>query len=164
MKKSQKTVLRFAPILASILILIMLFLPVIVAKEPDGSILDSINGLKVAFGHTEKIGLGITFNIQMNAFAFIGFVLPFVVTIIALLTNYTSKGKLTNLVRLLFLGAFAVTAVAFFTILSTKMSLLGGLTSFSEVGNHRLGIGSILGAIIAILGFASVSLDLLTTK
>lgn len=148
----------------ALLIFIMMFLPAIVANEPNGSILDSITGTQVSFGHTENLILGKTLKIQMNILALLGYILPLVVTIIALVLDYTNKKSLANLVKVLFLGAFVVTAIALFTVLSTKLTLVGNVTNFAESGVFNLGIGTILGAIFAILGFISVTADLLIAK
>lgn len=163
-KTNKKTILNFVPILAALLVFIMMFLPAIVAKEPDGSIFDSISGTWIAFGHVENLFLGITVTIKMNLLVLLGYFLPLVVAIVALVLDYLNKKSLKIIVKILFLGSFVVTAIALFTILSTEFTSVGQVQSFAEVGNHNLGIGSILGAIFAILGFVGVTLDLITSK
>lgn len=163
-KANKKSILSFLPILAALLIFITMFLPAIVAKEPSGSVFDSISGTWVSFGHTENLLLGITVKINMNMFALVGYFLPLVVAIIALVLDYLNKNSLRILVKILFLGSFVVTAIALFTVLSTKITSVGTVNTFADLGEYNLGIGSILGAVFAILGFASVTFDLIRGK
>lgn len=160
MSEKNKTILGYVPLLAALLVFIMMFLPAIVAKQPDGTFLDSISGAQVAFGHTEQLGFGITFVIKMNFLAFLAYFLPLIVSIGIAVLTFLKKPQFLMIAKVVLALAFLLSIIGLFAILSTKATMAGAVYAFADSGNFALGAGSIIGAILSILALAAVGFDL----
>lgn len=160
MSEKNKTILGYIPLLAALLVFIMMFLPAIVAKEPDGTFLDSISGAQVAFGHTEQLGFGLEFVVRMNFLAFLAFLLPLIVSIGIVVLTFLKKVEFLKIAKIVLALAFLLSIIGLFTLLSTEVSMAGNISTFADSGDFALGAGSIIGAILAILGLGAVGFDL----
>lgn len=160
MSEKNKTILGYVPLLAALLVFIMMFLPAIVAKQPEGTVLDSISGAHVAFGHTEQLGLGFAFVVKMNFLAFLAFLLPLIVSIGIVVLTVLKKVEFLKIAKVVLALAFLLSIIGLFAILSTEVTIAGDVATFADSGNFALGAGSIIGAILSILALAAVGFDL----
>ena len=131
----------------------MMFLTA-VSYSRDGVLVDtsySYTGAQLAFGYTESIGEGAlevsTTILNFNFMAFIAFLLPLVGGILALLFQ---NGLVTKIVTC---ACFAVGAAFLFSMVGFATI---GMEEFQQAVveelSASLGVGPIIGAILAILG------------
>lgn len=131
----------------------MMFLTA-VSYSNGGTIVDvsySYTGAQLAFGYTESIGEGAlevsTTILNFNFMAFIAFLLPLVGGILALLFQNGLVTKIVTCACFAVGAAFLFSMVGFATIGMEELqqTAIEGMTA-------SLGVGPIIGAILAILG------------
>lgn len=161
--KNKNSAAKFLPAIAAlfgVVAIVMFFLPAVVAKENAES---SYNFFKIAFGYKETSEGIINVTVTHLNFSFMNLLTVLFVVGGTVLTvcNYLGKGK-NNLFG--FVAAICFVAAGVFFLLAV------GFTSFNEdlttiIGKlggdikeyYKLGIGSIIGAIVSFLAAVSAA-------
>ena len=165
MAKSKKGIMSLLPVIAAVLgliALITIFMPAIAMKEGSA---DPINGLKAAFGYSEKFGNFSTTSVKVLNFSFMNFLAYLLVLVgagLSALTYFKGENKLFTLIAA---GCFVVATILFFCF----VPFAGWLEETKDLWQamkkapadfYKLEIGPILGAICSLLaaGASAVSI------
>jgi hypothetical protein len=151
MKKQSKNLIKIS-LGISFLISLMLSFPAIVDNYSG----ETYSGLDIAFGKN----LGFAY-VNMNFFALLGFLLPLLVSLVGVMILNLEKYETVKYVRIALGLSFLLSAFSLFTVLHTEISFFAGFltTTFARHGSYSIGIGSIIGACLALLGLFVAVLD-----
>lgn len=163
----KKNLYNLSILMLSIFILATMFLRVTGNNDSD-----PITGLYVAFGHTLSSNFLGSSKILLNPYILLAYFLPLILSLILLYLVNTNNRRWVPRVKIVLAFVFIFATIAFLTINYTtrmEISLLGqtGSKTIYELAKSansepKLGIGSILGAILSGLGLLVVSYDIAT--
>lgn len=162
-KQKIISILKIGLLGVAALIFIMMFLPGIVAKEPDGTILDSFSGAQIAFGYSESLGLGIMFKIKMNFLMFLAYFLP-ILAVIGLYVVQKFKPEFNTMFLGVLALAFVFTIIGTLTAIGVTKPVISGEIGTFDNGNFKLGVGSILAAILGFVGLGATASSFVLAK
>lgn len=169
MAKKKKTKLPYYLSLAAtvfaLLAVVMIFLPAIAAKEDTDT---AYSGLQAAFGYKETIKIvGEVVHLNFSFMSLLTYLLPLAAFVLLAISSFGKKQN--NLFVLLATVCLIATAVFFFSTVSFVSFNEDITAAFSWLGGDiknqfKLGIGSILGGVLSILGALSAGAALVLKK
>lgn len=140
----------------SFLLSLMVFLPggKQVYRIGEESVIHTITGLKYTFGGETQLNIG-KINLKFNPFAFFGFFLPLMISIIYFVLDICF-GKKANLMILVVVFTYVLSFL--FLIFSAKVMVAQNGLGDEVVPmslSYRLGIGSLFGVALTFVGVVS---------
>lgn len=164
MAKSKKGIMSLLPVIAAglgLIALITIFMPAIAMKEAVRGA-EPINGLKAAFGYSEKFGNASVKVLNFSFMNTLAYLLVLVGAGLSALTYFKGENKLFTLIAA---GCFVVATILFFCFVPFAGWLeetkdLWQAMKKSPADFYKLEIGPILGAICSLLaaGASAVSI------
>lgn len=171
-RKTNELITKYGTLILliiSLAIVLTALLPAVIYNAENSN--DSYNGFEVMFGKNlgsaSLFGFGGGAKINFSILAVLGYLLPIIATVICVFV--LKKQNLTGFITCI---SFIASCILLFllpsvTSVTTTLSALGGSTSsvstFTEL-NYVLGIGSVIGALLSIIGILVSALHFVSKK